>query len=82
MCIRDRYIAEQWYPKTALPDLLGVPEERIDDNRLYRALDQLLPHKETLEVHLKNRLGELFQLEYDLLPVSYTHLTLPTSDLV
>ncbi len=63
----ELYIAEQWYPKTALPDLLGVPEERIDDNRLYRALDQLLPHKEALEVHLKNRLGELFGLEYDLL---------------
>ena len=63
----ELYIAEQWYPKTALPDLLGVPEERIDDNRLYRALDQLLPHKEALEIHLKDRLGELFQLEYDLL---------------
>ena len=63
----ELYIAEQWYPKTALPDLLGVPEERIDDNRLYRALDQLLPHKEALEVHLKECLGGLFQLEYDLL---------------
>ena len=63
----ELFIAEQWYPKTALPDLLGVPDERIDDNRLYRALDELLPHKEALEVHLKNRLGELFQLEYDLL---------------
>jgi hypothetical protein len=63
----ELYIAEQWYSKTALPDLLGVPEERVDDNRLYRGLDQLLPHKEALEVHLKNRLGELFQLEYDLL---------------
>ena len=63
----ELFIAEQWYPKTALPDLLGVTEERVDDNRLYRALDQLLPHKEALEVHLKNRLGELFQLGYDLL---------------
>ena len=36
-------------------------------DRLYRALDQLLPHKEKLEVFLKNRLGELFDLEYDLL---------------
>ena len=63
----ELFIAEQWYPKTSLPDLLGVPEERIDDNRLYRALDQLLPHNEALEVHLENRLGELFQLEYDLL---------------
>jgi len=63
----ELHIAEQWFPKTALPDLLGVVEERVDDNRLYRGLDQLLPHKEALEIHLKNRLGGLFQLEYDLL---------------
>ena len=63
----ELHTAEQWYPKTALPELLGVPASRVDDNRLYRALDQLLPHKQALEVHLKNRLGELFDLEYDLL---------------
>ena len=63
----ELHTAEQWYPKTALPELLGVPADRVDDNRLYRALDALLPHKEALEVHLKNRLGELFGLEYDLL---------------
>lgn len=60
-------IAEQWYPKTAVPELLGVPTGRVDDNRLYRALDELLPHKAELEAHLKQRLGELFALEYDLL---------------
>ena len=63
----ELYIAEQWYPKTALPELLGVPSDRVDDNRLYRGLDELLPHKRALEVHLKNRLGELFRLDYDLL---------------
>lgn len=63
----ELYVSEQWYPKTALPDLLGVPAERIDDNRLYRTLDELLPHKEALEIHLKNRMGELFDIEYDLL---------------
>ena len=63
----ELYISEQWYPKTALPDLLGVPVDRVDDNRLYRALDELLPHKEALEIHLKNRMGELFDIEYDLL---------------
>ncbi len=40
---------------------------KIDDNRLYRGLDQLLPHKAELETFLKDRLGELFDLEYDLL---------------
>jgi len=68
----ELFTAEQWYPKTALPDLLGVSEERVDDNRLYRTLDQLLPHKEALEVHLRNRLGELFELEYDLLMYDIT----------
>lgn len=63
----ELHIAEQWYGKTALPELLGVPADRVDDNRLYRGLDALLPHKDALEVHLKNRLGELFSLEYDLL---------------
>jgi transposase len=63
----ELHIAERWYGKTALPELLGVPSDRVDDNRLYRGLDALLPHKESLEVHLKKRLGELFELEYDLL---------------
>ena len=63
----ELHIAEQWYAKTALPELLGVPGSRVDDNRLYRTLDVLLPHKEELEKHFKNRLGELFSLEYDLL---------------
>ena len=63
----ELHIAEQWYEKTVLPELLGVPADRVDDNRLYRGLDALLPHKEALEVHLKKRLGELFKLEYDLL---------------
>ena len=60
-------LAESWFRKTALGDLLGVTEEKINDDRLYRALDQLLPHKEALERHLKERFGTLFGLEYDLL---------------
>jgi transposase len=68
----ELYVAEQWYAKTALPDLLGVPAGRVDDNRLYRTLDQLLPHKAELETHLKNRMGELFELEYDLLMYDIT----------
>ena len=52
---------------SALSDLLGVPANKVNEDRLYRSLDQLLPHKEELETHLKNRLGELFDLDYDLL---------------
>lgn len=60
-------IAEHIYGQTAIAELLGIPAEKVNDDRLYRALDKLLPHKGELEVHLKNRLGKLFDLEYDLL---------------
>jgi transposase len=60
-------IAEHFYRQSALCDLLGVPIDQVDDNRLYRGLDALLPHKRALEVFLKQRFGELFALEYDLL---------------
>ena len=60
-------IAEGGYERTALPDLLGVPASKVNDDRLYRALDRLLPVKAKLERHLKERLGELFKLSYDLL---------------
>ena len=63
----ELHIAEHFYAQSALSDLLGIPPEKVNQQRLYRALDALLPHKEALEVFLKNRLGELFGLEYDLL---------------
>jgi transposase len=63
----ELYVAEKWYRTTALEDLLGVSAESIYDERLYRALDRLLPHKEVMEKHLVKRLGELFDLDYDLL---------------
>jgi transposase len=63
----ELHIAEDWYRRTALEDLLALPLERVNENRLYRALDALLPHKVALEQHLVKRLGELFDLSYDLL---------------
>jgi hypothetical protein len=63
----ELHIAEHFYKQSALADLLAVPASKVNDDRLYRALDQLLPHKAQVEVHLKERLGELFGLEYDLL---------------
>jgi transposase len=60
-------IAECWYGKTALDDLLGVPVDRVNDDRLYRALDALLPHKDTLCKHLQDRYGELFGESFDFL---------------
>jgi hypothetical protein len=63
----ELHIAEHAYERSALADLLGVPADKVNDDRLYRSLDALLPHKEALQIHLKNRLGELFQLDYDLI---------------
>jgi transposase len=63
----ELHIAEDWYRRTALEDLLGLPADRVNDDRLYRALDRLLPHKEAMEQHLVKRLGELFDISYDLL---------------
>ncbi len=47
--------------------LLAVSPGKVHTDRLYTALDRLLPHKEAIEKHLKERLGDLFDLEYDLL---------------
>jgi transposase len=63
----ELHIAEHVYAGTALEDLVGVPAALVNDDRLYRALDRLLVHKADLEAHLKRRLGELFDLKYDLL---------------
>jgi len=58
-------IAESWYDKTALDDLLGVRSDKISEDRLYRALDALLPHKDELCRHLQKRYGELFGCSFD-----------------
>jgi len=60
-------IADSWYDKTALDDLLAVTGEKIGDDRLYRALDALLPHKDELCRHLQRRYGDLFGSTFDFL---------------
>lgn len=60
-------IEQRWYPSTALDDLLGIEEGKINDTRLYRCLDRILPHKTKLEQHLKDQYGALFGAEFDLL---------------
>jgi transposase len=63
----ELHIAEDWLRKTALADILGIVEDKIDDNRLYRGLDKMLPLKAELEVHLKKQWEGLFDIRYDLL---------------
>jgi transposase len=63
----ELHIEDSWYSRTVLEDLLGVSADKVHTDRLYMALDRLLAHKEAVERHLKERLGDLFDLEYDLL---------------
>lgn len=60
-------IADFWYGKTALDDVLGVAPEKVNDDRLYRALDALLPHKDALFSHFQKAYGELFGTAFDIL---------------
>jgi transposase len=56
-----------WLPKTALPELLGVPRDQLSLNALYRCLSATLPHKTTIERHLVEQGRDLFAFENDLL---------------
>ena len=60
-------LAEHWYASTGLEELLGVPDSAVTKDRLYRTLDRLLAAQSAIEQDLKDRLGTLFQLDYDLL---------------
>ena len=60
-------IEQRWFPATALDDLLQVDAGQINDSRLYRCLDRILPLKTELEQHLKERYGALFEAEFDVL---------------
>lgn len=63
----ELHIEHTWYRRTALEELLGVPVPQVHTDRLYVGLDRLLPLKANIEKHLKDRLGQLFDLDYDLL---------------
>jgi len=63
----ELHIAEAWYRRTALADLLQLGEQEVTKERLYRALDHLLVHKSALEAHLSKRCGQLFAAENEVL---------------
>ena len=63
----ELHIAEDWYRRTALGDLLQIGDEEVNKDRLYRALDHLLVHKQALEAYLSQRCGELFEPQNEVL---------------
>jgi transposase len=63
----ELHIAEDWYRRTALCDLLQLGDEAVNKDRLYRGLDHLLAHKAAIEAHLSKRCGELFAIHNEVL---------------
>lgn len=63
----DLAIAESFFPRTALDDLLGIAPEQVNDDRLYRALDAIVETRESLFSHLRCAYGELFGSQFDVL---------------
>ena len=63
----ELHIADTWYERTSLDDLMGVADHAVNPDRLYRAHDHLLKHKDDIEKHLKERYPTLFDAQYDLL---------------
>ena len=63
----ELHIAEDWYRRTALSDLLQLDPDLVNKDRLYRSLDLLLEHKAELEAHLSRRSGELFAVDNEVL---------------
>lgn len=60
-------LSEHWYATTALDDLLGISVGEIHENRLYRGLDELLPLREKLFEHLRERYQNLFDSRFEFL---------------
>jgi transposase len=60
-------VAERWYRRTALEDLLGVNWAKINEDRLYRGLDAVHAQKETLTKHLLERYQSWFGVQFEFL---------------
>ncbi len=63
----ELYIAEEFIRESAICEILGIDKKKIYENRLYRGLDKLLVQKEQIQRRMKERLGELFEIKYDIL---------------
>ena len=65
-------VAERWYQRTALEDLLGVSWDKINEDRLYRGLDELVGKKDQLTAHLLKRYESLFGVGFEFLVYDVT----------
>jgi transposase len=60
-------VHQRWFGSTAMDTILGTEEAVAAKDRLYRALDKALEHKEALETHLGQRWRDMFGARCDLL---------------
>lgn len=60
-------VAQRWYQRTALEDLLGVSWDKVNEDRLYRGLDVLHGQKEKLSAHLLERYQSWFGVGFEFL---------------
>src|SRR5438445_261336 len=74
----------QWFEQSAMADLLGADLMLAEKNALYRCLDKLLPHKQALFSHLRQRWADLFGAKFEVLlydlTSTYFESALPDDD--
>jgi transposase len=63
----ELFVHERWFGGTAMDFLLDADAAIAAKDRLYRALDKALPHKEALMKHLQNRWTTLFHADCQVL---------------
>ncbi len=61
------HLHRDWFGRTALADLLGGDFGLAEIHRLYATLDQVLPLKEKLFDHLRDKWRDLFGAKYEVL---------------
>ncbi|MDE3100161.1 MAG: IS1634 family transposase, partial [Verrucomicrobiota bacterium] len=64
---RELFIHEKWFPQTAMDLLLDSDASVAEKDRLYRALDRMVAHKDALEQHLADKWRDLFGASFDVL---------------
>lgn len=60
-------ISESWYEKSVLEDLTGVSVDTVNETRLYRTLDHILPRKDEVCKHLQERYRDWFGTDFEFL---------------
>lgn len=63
----ELFVHQKWFPHTAMDVLLGTTPSVAEKDRLYRCLDRIVEHKDSLEQHLTSRWRDMFGAQCDVL---------------